>query len=570
MTIESKRIALTVFSFLAVFLFVGLISADMTFAPTSLSGTGNDGSTVSIDVTITNSDAVNAITAITSTMPSLVSGSNSIPSTNLSMGAIADIAASGTSAQTLTINIPASQAAGTYTGNITLDATKAAGAVQYTLGISLTVADTFCSAGTIDDTNLILKVDISNTGEGEDEEWLPLDVIEVEVELENDGVDLNDVTFEIGLYEDGSSLNIIDEMIWISEDDEEYEFGDIDEDDDGAHVFEFKVDQNEVNSGNYILMAKAYPNGDESETCIDHSSDLAETEFGTASEFYAEINVDKETDRDKMVVIELEAEDNFEAACEEQAVLTVDVWNIGNRDYEDQIMVSLFNSDLGLDMQEVILGDLDEGDNEEVSFVFNVPSDAEEKLHSLRMRTYYDYDESDGSYETDYDRRSEDTFISTLSVSGNCAVETITPTVSVNLESEAKAGEELTVRVTIINPSDSEVVYTLSAAGYANWANTATLNANTITLGPNGAADVLVTFDVMKSANGEQLFNIELLSDGQFVASQPVQVYVEESKGFGFLTGNTISENSTAYALGLLNVILILVIIIVAVRVSRN
>ena len=40
--------------------------------------------------------------------------------------------------------------------------------------------------------------------------------------FESDGtVDLDDVIFELGLYKKGSSTNIIDEMLWISKDDEE-------------------------------------------------------------------------------------------------------------------------------------------------------------------------------------------------------------------------------------------------------------------------------------------------------------------------------------------------------------
>ena len=42
----------------------------------------------------------------------------------------------------------------------------------------------FCDSGTINDDDLTLKVDIENRGEGEDYEWLPLDTIEVDVELE--------------------------------------------------------------------------------------------------------------------------------------------------------------------------------------------------------------------------------------------------------------------------------------------------------------------------------------------------------------------------------------------------
>ena len=118
-----------------------------------------------------------------------------------------------------------------------------------------------------------------------------LDLIEIEVELENnkddDGKgDLDDVVLELGLFKEGSSTNIIDDMFWISKDDEEVEVGDIDEGDDDTWLFEFRVDPREVDDDNYILRVKAFEDRDEDVTCIHISSTDISKSF---SEFFMDL-----------------------------------------------------------------------------------------------------------------------------------------------------------------------------------------------------------------------------------------------------------------------------------------
>ena len=436
---------------------------------------------------------------------------------------------------------------------------------------------TFCRNWAIDEAGLDFEVEISNMGEGDDDDWQYLDTIEIEITLDNDktDVDLEDVVFEIGLFEKGSSKNIADDLIWISDDDEEFEFGDIDEGDRGKHTFEFRIDPNEFDSDDYILMVKAYPDGDESKICIDSSSDLGTSEFGITSTYYAEIEISEETDRDKMVVVD----DLFfplpiEASCSEKVVLDASVWNIGSRDFEDQVLVSLFNSELGLDLKETYFGDLDTGDNIKVPFTFEVPSDAEEKTYSLKLMIYYQYDEAKGTYETDYDRVSDDTFEAFLRISGNCvSVTENSASVSATLESEAKAGESLVVLVTITNTDDTTLTYDLNAAGYAGWATSVQLSQTSFTLNAGDSKVITFTFGVKEEAVGEKTFNVEVFSGGEFIVAQQVSVLIEEAP-VGFLrgiTGNVIGEGKGyLWAIGFVNLVLIILVIVVAVRLSRK
>ncbi|MBI2004295.1 DUF5011 domain-containing protein, partial [Candidatus Pacearchaeota archaeon] len=107
------------------------------------------------------------------------------------------------------------------------------------------VYDSFCTAGS-SDSNLALAVDISNKGNGDDDGWLPLDTIEIEVNFDNNRAsssglyDINDLTFELGIF-NSAGQNVAGDMIWISEDAEKFEFGDVDEGDDAKHVFEFRI-----------------------------------------------------------------------------------------------------------------------------------------------------------------------------------------------------------------------------------------------------------------------------------------------------------------------------------------
>ena len=286
---------------------------------------------------------------------------------------------------------------------------------------SVSFINSFCSNGAVNDTNLVLNVDINNNGEGDDDKWIPLDTIEIEVELENNNDlsgngDLNDVIFELGLFREGSTSDIMDNMMWLSDDDEKVKVGDIDEDESEKYLFKFRVDPTEVKDDSYVLRVKAYPKGEESDTCIDHSVDL--DNFGS-SEFFAKIDISTEDDKDKMVVVDESSYPSIiNAFCGEQVSLPVDVYNIGDKDFDDQIKVALFNSELGISEEETVLGDFREGDKAEVTFLFKVPEDAEENTYPLLMETFYDYDKDNDVY----DRSSDETFTALLKVEGNCKI----------------------------------------------------------------------------------------------------------------------------------------------------
>lgn len=358
-------------------------------------------------------------------------------------------------------------------------------------------------------------------------------------------------------------------MIWLSDDEEEFEFGDINEGDDGKHVFSFRVDPAEIDGGDYYLVVKAFPSGDEDLYCVDYSSDL--TSFGSKN-YYAEIKIDEESDKDKMVVID---ETSFpvitEATCNEQVSLIADVWNIGNFDFEDSFMVTLFNKDLGIDLKAEVPEDLDAGDNAEVSFVFTIPADAEEKTYTLAMRTYYDYDAGDGTYFEDYDKISDDTFNALLKVAGNCAVSQPASVDSTTVESGGKAGQDLVIKTTVKNTGTKTATYVVNPAGYNEWASSAKVDTQSFSLGAGESKEVSITLDVKRGVSGDKTFDLEISSGNKLVSTQPVAVTIEPGFSLAGITGNVISGNN-GYLWGFvaLNVVLIGAIIFVIVRFLRK
>lgn len=466
--------------------------------------------------------------------------------------------------------------AGSYT--VTYDIQDGASNTATQVTRTVNVIKFFCNEGNeavngaVNTSQLTLNVDIDNRGEGEDEEWLPLDTIEIEVELENNkNVDLDDVVFELGLFKVGSDTNLIDDMIWISEDDEEVEVGDVDEDEEERHVFKFRVDPSEFDEGDYILKVKAYEDGKEDETCIDFSSDLSDSDFGS-SDFTANIRIDRESDDERMVIVDEEVFPTpIEAFCSEEVEVLVDIYNIGDEDFEDQIKVSLYNKALGIDLEEVLDGDLDEGEKRTVLFSFVIPADADEKQYKLNLRTFYDYDEDDDNYDV----ISEETFNAFLKVSGNCIFKADL-SVDTKVESGGKSGENLVVKITLTNTGDKTVNYVLNTAGYSTWADSADLSVTTISLTPGESEVVLVTFDVKNNAFGNQNFNLEVLSGDKLAMTQPVSVFIEKSEGFfSKITGSVVggfknNDNWYLWIIGLVNVVLVLSIIFVAVRMLRK
>ncbi|MBA7703352.1 hypothetical protein ES703_112137 [subsurface metagenome] len=96
------------------------------------------------------------------------------------------------------------------------------------------------------------------------------------------------------------------------------------------------------------------------------------------------------------------------------------------------------------------------------------------------------------------------------------------------------------------------------------------MEPSTIILSVGESEDVLITFNVNKDAAGKES-SFDIIFSGDASATQHVQGVTIEKSGFGFITGGIISEgNWYLWGIGALNIILIVVIVLVALRVAKK
>ena len=418
---------------------------------------------------------------------------------------------------------------------------------------SFSVEKTFCKNGAAG-TNLTLdRVEINSDGE-DDNAWRFLDTITVEVRVENVGDnDVDDVTVELGLY-DSSGVNKVGNLEFINNDEERIDLGDINDGDKEIATFEFKVPA-DMDSGDYKLAVKAYSKkSGESKICVDSSSDLSSSTF-------EEVSVEQENDEGKFMAFDNIKLTPSDVTCGDAVTLEADVYNIGDQD-EDRVRINLINKELGIDSNYEIGNGLDQGDNQKITFTFDIPQSAADKTYKLALSSEYDY--KNGNYR----QSSDDDEIVPLILIG-CSVQQSTAriaSISASLESDAKAGQDMTVVATIKNLGNSTTSFIVNAKGFDSWATLNEVSPKTITLNSGESSDVTINLNVKNSAAGSESFIIEALANGK-IESRTVEVSIASS---GSLFSGVFKNNALVWVIGIINLVLIILIIIVAVKLSRR
>jgi len=378
-------------------------------------------------------------------------------------------------------------------------------------------------------------------------EWKPLDEIEISVEIENKYDEDLEGTIEYGLYD-------TQENDWVFEEDMDFDVNDDDEED---YTLEFKIDPTDLNDdtddGDYIFYVKVYDEeeADEETQCRQYSHD-----------------VEVKRNKDEVLLKESEIQVTPEnPGCGSEVEVVAEIYNVGTRDQED-IVVTLYNSELKVNLEKD-LGDIDVGESNDIRFSFTLPTNVEAKSYKFQISIYdedndiYKLEDHDGD---DYD--AEFTFVIKLE-EGSCNVAP-KATISHSLESEAKAGEELIVKAIVTNTGLDTATFTLSASDYSEWAELSEITPTILALNKGESKEVLVKLLVNDDTEGTKVFNIEATSGDQGI-KQPVSVVIEDS-GFNFgFTGFAVSGNNWyLWGIGALNVILIIIIILVALRIARS
>lgn len=400
--------------------------------------------------------------------------------------------------------------------------------------------------------DLELEIDVTNNGQGDDDEWNYLDEIVIEVTVINPtDDDIDDVMVELIVKDDNG--NTVSKSKLDVDDDEE-DLGRIKDDDEEVATFTIDEVPIDLDTGNYKLYIIAYSEGDEDTQCVSTSNDFTNTD-----DTYFEFSIESAEDTTIIVKDDIE---NVKTTCgAENVEVSFMVYNIGDND-EDKVLVTLENSQLGIYEKQVI-DNLRDGKGKEVTFHVDVP-ETSNKYEKLRIYTYYDYDEDeDEDEESSYDESSEqegDDFEMYLEIISCTSPE---PTIQANLNSVAKIGENLIIKTKITNNGDDNA-FTISASGYESWATLVSIDPQTTTISENGQQEV--TIALSPTASGAQSFQIKALVDGQ-VYTQSLSVNIaEEDSAFSSLGLNEL----TVYIIIAIIAVLALIFLVLIVRIVKR
>src|SRR3989344_1807911 len=310
---------------------------ELIFNQTSYSLSLNHATSGAISFFLNNTLSNQNITNISFSSSVLTTGSYTISSGNVSLPSnITNIQYNSTSSVlSATIAVPSYQQPWTYAGTITASGTNGT-SLTAQLSISLTVNS---SSGTTATTSLKVVSDYCKYGKNgtsveilslqdksseTDWDWKPLDSVDIEVSVRNNGIDEEDITVQIGLY-----------------DPQDKEFVDLDKDEKTVSVgdgrskdVEFTINVPvDIKDRNYRLYVRAFYDSDERGQCTDR----------IGSEFYRVINIDKESREMTLQSINIPGYVN----CGESVDITAKAYNIGTRD-EDKVYLSIYNKELGI------------------------------------------------------------------------------------------------------------------------------------------------------------------------------------------------------------------------------
>lgn len=536
----NKKLNLLFASVFAVVFLIGLASATITLTP-SLSTLPQTSGSFNLTVLSDQNETINL------NMPSISDTSGRTIIFSLSPAqVIIDTAVSTSKVVNVTYVVQSGfnfEFLNAYNANISATGSLT-GAVSSTVPFA---ASTFCGVDNKGDlVTTVENVDVigSNTF-GSNNEWYALDTVQIEVQVRNRGSeDVNGISLEWGLYDTQSKTW----AIGVSEEDN----FDLSSDDEQTTTIKFTLDNNmdenlkDLKKGDYIFYVRA--TGDISGGTYDGDSTCSS---------------DSDTGKlivDKNFVILNDFQVPAVVQCGADFQISGTAWNIGSSN-QKSVYAQVYNKDLGINNVNIDIGDINSFDSSDFSSQLTLPQDLQEKNYTLTLTVY---DKNNNVYKNGNSDKA--VFTLPLTVQGNCAV--AKASVVALLQSGGEAGKPLVVKATITNEGNKVATYALSASDFTNWASSATLDKSSLTLNAGESGDVLLTFNVNKDALGTNIFTLDVLSQNQQIVSQPIQVEITKSAGIfsNLFSGN----NKYIWGIAILNLILIILIIVIAVRIARK
>jgi hypothetical protein len=443
-----------------------------------------------------------------------------------------------------------SLALGTSTAKINV----AAGGITNSINVAYTKQFHFCSRGNAG-TNLTISGITMNSPEDNENEWKKLDEITVSFDVNNKGTqDISGIYAQLGIF-DGDWNNRVTYLLKLENGTEkikkEIKLGTIDYSDLETATYNFKISP-KFAAGSYRLIFKAYKSGlSEDELCAESTP--------------RNIQITEEEDEEKYIAFENAKITPLDVTCGDRAILDLDVFNIGDSN-QKRVKIILQNKELGIDTFTEIKDGLNRGKSKSLSFDIAVPENAANKNYDLELWSKYGYDSGDGSYET----TSDDEFIVPLHVVGCVAKESPRTILiaSAVLGSEAKAGSPLTVTAKITNIGTNTSLFAVGAKNYDSWATLDSISEKVFNLAQGESKNVNFVLNVKPDATGSKTFALEVASGDKTETKNIAVELAEERKTSGLFSD--LKNNYMLWVIGAINLLLIILIIVVAVRLSRR
>jgi len=441
---------------------------------------------------------------------------------------------------------------------------SAIGSIVNSSSVSFTIRKSFCPLFSETKGLKIRNVDITNLGDndGDEDTWILRDRIKIEAEIKNTGnLDLYDIVAKLGLF-DSDGNDVSDELEFISDDENLVEVGDLAKGDSEIVSFEFYV-PSDFSNKEYKLALKAYSENNETYACVDEATDFSNS-------YFQSVVIRKKTSTGRYILFDKILIEPKEISCGDNGILTATIYNIGDENL-NRVKITLSNSELKINETLELLSGLDMGQEKKISFNFFIPKDANNKVYNLALNTEY-------KYQSGYYRYSSDV-IKTIPVTvSNCDILRTTTNLattsfliktSLVSESEIYAGNEIVLRTTVKNLLNAEKRVSINLRDYLSWASIVSVEPSEITLQPNETKDILIKLKVDDSAEaGEKSFAVEVVSTDGIISRENVSLEVSQKKGFNI--SNLFGDNYLIWGIVAVNIILILLIIFVAVRLSKK
>ncbi len=396
-------------------------------------------------------------------------------------------------------------------------------------------------------------------GFGEDSRWYPFDTVLVEIEVRNEGDwDLENIELEWAIYTE-SGTKIMD-----GEEDSFY----LDEGDEEEFSFEIKLEdeiEEAAEEGNVILYVKAtgkIDDGDAGDYDGDKicTFDKDDAKVVASKDFVIPVNL-------KINEQSVERDSYYESKlpCTSTVSIRGDVFNIGTNRQRD-LELEIYNKELGL-LKTFEFDKINSFDSEKFEYLFTIPENMTEGNYHIRLSVY---DEDEDYFES----RDDDNSVVYISfkIEGNCKDTTnyVAPTVNANLETEAKAGNEMNISTTIFNQNKETEIYTLMAEGFEDWAVLNSVKPTVIAVDGETSKQVTFDFSIKNSVSGKNTFNILVYKNDELIATQPVEVEVSKSQVTQEI--GDFFKNETVQIIGIvvLDIILVLIIIFVVRKLVKK